>query len=207
MVNNTLLIKQMLSFDDKDDFYFVQIFKRRKDNPDLGKDQIVLDNFYIDSLDDFDKKLPYIISICDKENARAYIRVNKRNYRKLAPHFLKRVVDIVFTENCKALRNTFDSIAGEFHSDPDKKWIVDVDFADFAPNTSLSTSTDEGILDKLLPLLKRLQLEAEREPLNDIIRTKNGLHIITRPFSVKTFREYYPKMDIHKDNPTILYCP
>jgi len=207
MINNSVQIKTMLSFE-KDDFYFVQIFKRRKDNPDLGKDQIVIDNFYIDSLEDFDKKLPQIITLCNSENARAYIRINKRNYKKLAPHFLKRVVDIVFTENCKALRNIFDSVAGEFHSDPDKKWIVDVDFnTNNSIYSSLTTNTGEGILDKLIPILERLQLEAERNPMTEFVPTKNGLHIITRPFSLQTFKQYYPKMDVHRDNPTILYMP
>lgn len=185
----------MLSFDDKDDFYFVQIFKRRKDNPDLGKDQIVLDNFYIDSLDDFDKKLPYIISICDKENARAYLRVNRRNYKKLAPHFLQRVVGIVFTENCRALRNTYHSVAGEFHAETDKKWIVDAD------------DDKEFAYGDLCTTLSMLQKEAGREVLMIHVPTKNGFHLITRPFNLQHFRKTYPTIDVHKDNPTILYCP
>lgn len=185
----------MLSFDDKDDFYFVQIFKRRKDNPELGKDQIVIDNFYIDSMEDFDRKLPYIINSCDAENARAYLRINKRNYQKLAPHFLQRVVGIVFTENCKALRNSFDSVAGEFHSDPDKKWIVDVDDDKYASFTTLCQT------------LSDLQKEANRTPLLDYIPTKNGYHIITRPFNLQKFKQEYPTIDVHKDNPTLLYCP
>lgn len=185
----------MLSFDDKDDFYFVQIFKRRKDNPDLGKDQIVLGNFYIDSLGDFDKKLPQIINLCDSENARAYLRINKRNYKKLAQHMLRRVVDITFTENCKSLRNCFDSIAGEFHSDPDKKWIVDVD------------NVKNIVFGDLCATLSVMQREATREALMIYVPTKNGLHIITRPFNLKKFKEQFPTVDVHRDNPTLLYCP
>lgn len=195
MVNNIEKIKSLMSFVDKDDFYFLQIFKRRKDNPNLGKDQIVIDSYYIDSFEDFDKKIPHIINACDVENARAYIRINKRNYKKLAPHLLKRVVDIVFTENCKSLRNTFDSIAGEFHSDLDKKWIVDLD-------------DDKNILlDDLRPILIQLQLKAEREPLIIQIPTKNGQHIITRPFSLYEFKLKFPTIDVHRDNLTLLYCP
>lgn len=204
MVNNTAKIGTMLSFVDKDDFYFVQIFKRRKDNPDLDRDQIVIDNFYIDSMEDYIKKVPHIINVCDAENARAYLRVNKRNYKKLAQHMLKRVVNIVFTENCKALRNSFDSVAGEFHADPDKKWIVDIDWIEFDKIDNISR---EFLLSELLSFLETLQLEAEREPMLEILPTKNGVHIITRPFSLLTFRGKFPKIDVHKDNPTILYCP
>jgi hypothetical protein len=207
MVNNSEKIRKMLSFEDKDDFYFLQILKRRKDNPDMERDMVVIDNIYIDSLESYDKKLSYIIDLCNVENARAYFRLNKRNYAKLGQHMLKRVVDIVFTENCKSLRSAFDSVAGEYHSDKDKKWIVDIDYKDFEPNTSLSTSTDEGILDQLCPLLEKLQREAKREPILEIIPTKNGLHIITRPFNLQVFKESYPKIDVHRDNPTILYCP
>lgn len=185
----------MLSFTEKDDFYFLQIFKRRKDNPDLGKDQIVIDNFYIDSLEDFDKKLPHIITLCDAENARAYIRVNKRNYQKLGPHMIKRVVDIIFTENCKSLKNAFDSVAGEFHSDPDKKWIVDLDFIN---------KLYEG---ELLQYLIDLQKVANREPLLIRIPTKNGSHFITRPFNLQSFKSRHPEIDVHKDNCLLLYCP
>jgi hypothetical protein len=196
MVNNAELLKTLLSFTDKDDFYFVQIFKRRKDNPDLGKDQIVIDNFYIDSMEDFDKKVPYIINLCNLENARAYIRINKRNYAKLGPHFLKRAVDIVFTENCKALRNMFDSVAGEHHSDPDKKWIVDLDFMD-----------NDEFKNEIVLYLKELQFEARREPMLILIPTKNGEHVITRPFNLQVFKSWHPEIDVHRDNPTLLYCP
>jgi hypothetical protein len=202
MINNELQIRSMLSFTDKDDFYFVQIFKRRKDNPELERDQIVIDNFYIDSLKDFDKKLSQIITTCNSENARAYIRINKRNYKKLAPHFLKRVADIVFTENCKALRNTFDSIAGEHHSDPDKKWIVDVDWG------AVFNQEIDGLLrfNHLIGDLSKLQVESNREPLLIRLPTKNGVHIITRPFNLQLFKAQYD-LDVHKDNPSLLYCP
>ena len=195
MVNNSGIIRPMLSFEDKDDFYFVQVIKRRKDNPSMESGQAILGNFYIDSHDDFDKKIPQIITLCDSGNARAYLRVNKRNYRKLAQHFLKRVVDIVFTENCKSLRNSFDSVAGEFHSDPDKKWIVDLD-------------NDKDIaFDDFCSTLMQLQKEAKRQPMTMNIPTKNGLHLITRPFNLQVFKEKYPNIDVHRDNSTLLYCP
>jgi hypothetical protein len=203
MINNTEKIRDMLFFNDKDDFYFLQILKRRKDNPDMEKDMMVIDNFYIGSMESFDKKIPHVIDLCNIENARAYFRVNKRNYAKLGPHMLKRVVDIVFTENCKALRSTFDSVAGEYHSDPDKKWVVDVDY-----NDVFNESNDgEKNFSDLIYDLSKLQSEAKRVPMLVQIPTKNGIHIITRPFNVQEFRKLYPKMDIHKDNPTLLYCP
>ncbi len=205
MINNSKIIEQLLSFTDKDDFYFVQVFKRRKDNPDLEKDQIVINNFYIDSMDGYFEKLPSIIRLCDLENARAYIWVNKRNYKKLASHILKRIVDIIFTENCKALRNTFNSVASEFHAETDKKWVVDIDHDVLYEN--MEPFEKDETLNKIWALIVDLQLKAKREPFMLHIPTKNGFHIITRPFNLLMFNVRYPKIDVHRDNPTLLYCP
>ena len=35
--------------------------------------------------------------------------------------------------------------------------------------------------------------------------TKNGYHLITNPFRLDKFKEMYPNIDIHKNNPTLLY--
>lgn len=218
MINNSEIIKQFLSFTDKDDFYFLQIFKRRKDNPDLKKDQIVINNFYINSVDDYLEKLSFIIRLCNVENARAYIWLNKRNYKKLAPHLLSRVAVIAFTENCKSLSNTFNSIASEFHAETDKKWIVDVDYDKFVDYNKFEENPQnaaEEIINKIgfRPLIVDpqviidLQIKAKREPMIIQIPTKNGFHFITHPFNLKLFKEQYPKIDVHKDNPSLLYCP
>ena len=39
------------------------------------------------------------------------------------------------------------------------------------------------------------------------IPTKNGLHLICRPFNSAKFCHKYPEVDVHKDNPTILFVP
>ena len=184
----------MLSFEDKDDFYFVQVLKRRKDNPEMERDMNVIDNFYINSLESYDRIVPQIIKLCDMENARGYFRLNKRNYKDLAPHMVKRVVELAFSNDCHALKNVFDSIAGENHSDPDKKWIIDVDNDKHVNYASL------------LEEVTRLQKEAGREPMIELIPTKNGAHLITRPFNTMKFKVMF-LLDLHKDNPTILYCP
>jgi hypothetical protein len=193
-MNNANKIRTMLSFEDKDDFYFVQVLKRRKDNPDMEKDMVVIDNFYIGSFESYDKIVPQIIKLCDMENARGYFRLNKRNYKALAPHMVKRVVEIAFSNDCRALKNVFDSVAGEHHSDPDKKWLIDVD-------------NDKNVkYNELLDEVIRLQKDAGREPMTESLPTKNGAHLITRPFNLTKFKVMF-LLDVHHDNPTILYCP
>ena len=31
-------------------------------------------------------------------------------------------------------------------------------------------------------------------------------HIITTPFNMEAFKKLYPEVDVHKNNPTILFC-
>jgi hypothetical protein len=216
MVNNSAKIGTMLSFTDKDDFYFLQILKRRKDNPDLSRDMIVINNYYIESLEHYIKLVPQIIKICDVENARAYIRLNKRNYKHLSYHMLKRVVEVVSTGSYKSLKGSFDSVTGEYHADKNKTWVVDIDWVDFDITKTLVVPKENGDLGimsgdsriaELFSTVQGLQLEAKREPMMVILPTKNGIHIITRPFNLQIFKTKFPKVDVHKDNPSILYCP
>ena len=55
MVNNFISIKSLLTFKEEGDFYFIQILKRKKDNPEMKSDTRVIDNFFVYSGDDLDK--------------------------------------------------------------------------------------------------------------------------------------------------------
>ena len=81
--NNFDLIRKMLSFPDENAFYFLQVIKRRKDNPDLGKDMRHIADYYIYSLDQFDELKQRIIDQCNAENGRAYFRLNRRDAKKV----------------------------------------------------------------------------------------------------------------------------
>jgi len=201
-VDNSAKIGTMLSFD-KDDFYFLQILKRRKDNPEMDRDMVVIKNYYVESIDHYIKIIPRIMSLCDYENARAYFRLNKRNYKKNGLQMIKRVADHISSGNNSAIKNAFDSVCGEFHSDKDKKWIVDVDFKDFENRMD--------VLVRIHNYVENLQTETGKEPMLEVLPTKNGYHMITRPFNLSKFKllinDLDVRLDVHKDNPTILYCP
>jgi hypothetical protein len=199
-VNNFDQIRSMLEFPEKTSFYFLQVLKRRKDNPDLGKDMKHIADYYIYSLDQFDELKPRIIAQCDVENARAYFRINRRDAKKVAMQVLKRTVDYIMSEDYRAVKNAFASCAGEFHSDPDKKWIVDVDWKDIPEGLD-----HDEYLNTLMSKVQELVRETGRDDTLYTIPTKNGIHVICRPFNLAKFRENY-STDTHKDNPTILYC-
>lgn len=98
-------------------------------------------------------------------------------------------------------KRVLPSVAGEFHSDQDNKWILDVDWADF-PADML-----DSCLKKMDELVIELQRETKKAPLLFKIPTKNGVHYIVRPFNLIKFRDYFPQTAVQKDNPTILYIP
>ena len=118
-LDNSLKIREFLSFGEND-FYFVQLIKRRKDNPDMSKDVKIIKSYYINSFDDYNNLIPKIIETCDRENCRAYIRLNKRNYNKLALKLIAETAQLASNSNdLRSLPNLFDSVAGQFSSDPD----------------------------------------------------------------------------------------
>lgn len=239
MVNNIELIRGLLKFSNPNDFYFLQILRRRKDNPDLGKDMIVLSDYYIHSFEEFDAVMPEVIATCNEFNARAYFRLNIRNKKKVNLQLIKRITDLVIdgnrngvkelvtraSENYDSCSDDFDfriiqegieairkndvaaypkvyaSISGEFHSDTDKKWILDVDWKDY-PADMLAESLQE-----IEFLAIELQTQSGREPMMVKIPTKNGIHFIVRPFNLQKFADYFPQTDVHKDNPVNLYIP
>lgn len=200
-VNNFNIIRSMLSFPDENSFYFLQILKRRKDNPDLKKDMIHIADYYIYSIEQFDGLIHGVLDRCDSENARAYFRLNRRDAKKVAMQVLKRTVDYIMSENYRAVKNAFASCGGEFHSDENKTWIVDID------NVSIDTFNHSEKYQKVRQLVYNLQIETGKDPIMNFIPTKGGVHIVTRPFNLNKFKKEFPDIDVHKENPTILYCP
>ena len=199
MVNNFEQIKNLLTFESEDDFYLLQILRRKKENPDMGNKPNVVKTYYIDSIEYLDKLKPEIIGLCEERNARAYITVNRRSFKNVALKTLVEIASCIESGNYKSVRKAYESIAGKHSSEKDKKWIIDIDWGDYLGNKTefarISTFAEE------------LQEEANREPFSELILTKNGIHIITRPFNLDKFKKKYPGVEIHKDRYTILYIP
>jgi hypothetical protein len=195
MINNFEHIRSLISFDSDDDFYFLQIIKRRKDNPDLPRDMKLIDNYFIYSFDEFDKLEPKIIEQCELNNARAYFRINRRSSKICALQTMRKLSELLIDGNYKAAKSAYLSAAGDYHNEKPKRWIIDIDPED---------------LDKKEEIEKTIAELHEKTPgYNHIatIKTKNGYHFITNPFDMKAFRSKFPTIDIHRDNPTLLFCP
>ena len=201
MTDNFKAIRDLLNFSDKDKFYLLQIFKRRKDNPGMKKDMTILDSFFISSLDQYDEMEERIKKICIDNNARAYFRLNRRSFKQVALKTLSRIAKMIEDENYEHVKRAYLSCAGEFHKEEDKTWIIDLD------RNGASDEAYDAYINSVIFEAQKLIQETGKDDSMSIIPTKNGLHLICRPFNASKFKKIFPEIDIHKDNPTILYAP
>jgi hypothetical protein len=199
VINNFQQISKLLQFRSDDDFYHLQIIKRKKDHPEIGSNSLVIKTYYIKSEDHLAKVEPEIIAICDFHGARACINLNRRSFEKMAFHTLKKVTDQIMNKDFKSVRKAYESVCGAYANESNKKWIIDID------NISIDGFNHQVSMIQLRSRIIELQIEAGHLQSMNFIRTKSGIHIISAPFNLQKFREEFPDIDVHKDNPTILY--
>lgn len=198
MTDNFQHIKSLLKFESPDDFYFIQIIQRRKDNPGLDKPEKVIKEYYVDNADYLDKKRESIIESCEKYNARATIRLNKRSYKKCALKMLLEVAQRIDGEQYRSVKSGYSSVAGRYPADPEKKWLLDIDKGDI-------DFGDPFAMENLRQDLYQYNPVGEKQIA--LIKSKTGYHMIVRPFDMREFNKKYPTIEIHKDNPVNLYIP
>lgn len=203
MINNLELIKSHLQFDSEDDFYHLQIIKRKKEHPELGSNSYVVKTYYVRSVEYLDKKMPEIIALCEFHNARACINLNRRSFEKMAFHLLKKVADQIMNKDFKSARKAYESVCGAYSNEPDKKWIVDIDTKDEKLIKEI-----QGFIYYLEPMeFIDLNIGSIVNKVKLTLPTKNGYHLITSPFRLDEFNKKYPGIEVHKNNPTILVIP
>lgn len=205
MINNIDSILELLEFSSEDDFYHLQILKRKKENPNIGSNSYVVKTYYVSSFEYLESKMDEIIHLCNYHSARACINLNRRSYEKITYHTLKKVTDQIMNKDFKSARKAYESVCGAFSNEKDKKWIIDIDHKDFEfDNDELRDEFYNEVMSKIQDLV----IETGKDDTLHIIKTKNGFHIVSRPFNVSKFKELYgDTIVIQKDNPTILYIP
>jgi len=83
MIDNINKILPFLQFESKDDFYYLQILQRKKENPQIGSNSRVIKNYYVRSQEHLLERYDEIKQLCQVFNARASIRLNKRSFEKV----------------------------------------------------------------------------------------------------------------------------
>ncbi len=198
MIDNIEIIKPLLEFKSDDDFYYLQILQRKKENPQLGSNSRVIKNYYIKSIEHLELRYQEIKDLCYMFNARASIRLNKRSFEKVAFKTLQNIANSMSNKEYSFINKSYDRACGLGHNDKNKTWIIDID-KDELPYIDLIIESFQSV-----------------EPIGDKLITKipskTGLHLITKPFNVLEFNNNLKNhvdicLDIQKDNPTNLYIP
>lgn len=187
-------IKPLLVFESEDDFYYLQILQRKKENPEIGSNSRVIKNYYIGSFDYLEKRYDEIKSLCNQFNARAMLRLNKRSYSKVAFKTMQNIANSMANGEYSFIKKSYDRACGNGHNDKLKTWIIDLD-----------GNFDESYLEAMVQFIDDCQPQGNKLVIQ--LPTKNGIHLITKPFDLRDFKNKYPEIDIHKDNPVNLYVP
>jgi hypothetical protein len=196
-INNLNLIKPLLNFSKKGDFYMLYILQRKKDQPldRQNEHQSVrtIKSYSIDSLEYLDKRWNEIIQLAELFKARVYIAVNKQNHFDISLLMMETLAKRI-NSNMHNQKNLFDSVVGSVKL-KEKRWIVDMDIKDL------------NELDQVKQSIDSIQPIQDESKVLETIPTPNGYHFITTKFDVKSFADKFPQHEIKKKNPTLLYYP
>ena len=197
MIDNFKLIKSLLTFPNDDIYYHLQILRRGKDHPELPAANRVIKSYFICSLEGLDYVEEEIKKLCEFFGARAYINLTPKSIKKTTMLQLKYLAQRAYEGDFKKIWKSWNTCAGEIKGE-ESRWVVDVD----GPTDG---EISEFIEYQCEPVIKTFDGKIKSKII-EYIPTKSGYHLITIPFNLQQFKEKYPDIDVHKNNPTLLYC-
>lgn len=209
-------------------FLYIQLLARQSDDPMINgvKDPAyhgnmhsrALHDYFVYSLEQYDRLCPEWKDMCDNYNVRAYIRLNRRSDAGMAKEmerklFEQRMKNTKYDEN-----GNLSTVANAMWQKPQKLLASAAGVCNVEPKETLTWIVD---LDKeYLPYEKDIRTmvaQCNSAYSNEnmfTVPTKSAKHLLAHPFNQQMFYDLWRKhpelskmkmLDIHKDNPTILY--
>lgn len=196
IVDNWKYLRDKLDFSDSDKFYFIELMQRKKDDSSFPANNRMVKYYFVYSLEYYDKIESEVKKLSDCTGARAYILLNRRSYKKCLLNVLADAAKMAIDNNYQHFPNLIPSVVEKYADEPNKTWIVDID----------EDLSKEEIIE-LYAFINNL------EPVTGLddykikfkVPTLHGKHLITSLFNCQKFSQVYPSIDVHKDNPTLLY--
>ena len=194
-LDNLELIRPMLVFDSDDDFYFLQILQRRKENDGIGANSRVIKNYYIRNVEYLDRRYEEIKALCTVFRARASIRLNRRSFRQVSGRMLVNMANSMSNESFDHGHKLWDKSCGQRAGKYKRTWVLNIDDHDPLSDFTLEVT--------------KVVNYAPPEGKNAIaaVPSMTGTHLITKAFDPRELGKEFPEVSIHKDNPTNLYIP
>lgn len=209
-IDNFENVRQIINFvNPGDTTYFVELIRRKKDNPDMLDSRQFVKQFYFRSTDEFNNAEQSIKTLCQQLGARAYIYLNARS-KAMIDKYTKIYADR-FAKNRKMARhfgnNPMAFAAGRSFDEPDRPLcFVDIDSDDF----------------KDISMAMKIIQDAGIKPLFAYRSMNNGLHVILpnkddakkldfTPINgnlngLSQFYKNNAKVSVEIDKPTLLYA-
>ena len=197
MVNNLEVIKEHLIFPNERSFYFIQIIKRKKENPEMTGYSLPVESFYIFSVEQLERVMPHIIEKCEQNRARAYIKMNTLDMQSVALETISVLTQEIRKENWKHISKALNSACGICgkQNGTEKLYLIDID------------TKDIDYINEVKNCINLLEPLDKPEKVKMIVPTRNGIHFLSTGFNMQKFRQQYHNIDIHDDGITLLYFP
>lgn len=200
-VDNSALIRdKVLKFKSPDDFYLVSVLWRKKDHPEChaNENARMIANWYIKSVEYFDRKLPIIKDYCEHFGARAYIKPQVRSCLGTNRQILRFMAEQIDNQDLSYGTLTREIISG-YHQSRDKRIVLDLDKID---DRKLRT-----IFNAIYQQISVVEGRPDDASKMFWLQTFDGYHIITPGFNPNFLEQFnLPKDAWHPDNDTLLYA-
>lgn len=202
-IDNFDMAARLLDVQDPDDFHYVQIVKRYKDNTSDDKQNgnyhagaWYLGGYRVHNADELMALKQEIIDKCDQNNARAYITVNKRSDKE-TDNFIK-IYRKKYNPKDPRYIHADEIIPSQAKDGPNwvgqrKRLIVDID----VPHDA-RTKDGDLIWDEVREMIKMTGII----PLGEYVTPSGGLHIILPDKEDKRFiylKQLFKKFDDWQD--------
>lgn len=128
-INNFDKIIRYIPVNKSDNFLFLQIIRRNKDDKKSKFNIHTLYTRFIYTQQELTELMPMITSICESMDARAYINISLKSSNKLqneiSKKFINNIIDNNYFEPIKVLLSIAGKLKGE---NTNKYWLLDLDY-------------------------------------------------------------------------------
>lgn len=181
---------------DQGDFFFVQVMQRNKEKNNVGSSGYVIKDYHFFDKETFLSKKEEITTLCKAFNARAYFWINPRNCKEVQYEIIREALEAIELGTHKLFKCVSRALGRKRCNKYKSKWILDFDTKDWS------------LINKYLDLVRKCRPKVNK--ILSYVPTVNGIHVITLGFDLEQFKQELAiakldNIDIHKDNPTILY--
>ena len=187
-----------------DAYYTIELVRRGKDCPGLPAANYHFKNYYIDTMQKYERVQPEIRLLCKTLRLRAYISVNRKSFRRVTMNTVAEMAGRMAQDDFRRPYAVFESCSGKDCSSDDRWFIVDID------EDAFDEVDGEFKWERVLRLVNECSPEGKKVELK--LRTKSGVHLITRPFNRIQFSAMCKAdpaighaFDIQKNHLTLLF--